>query len=82
MPEQAIGRGLRLMFRDLTSDYTERVDIIGNQKFLEFVDDLEKLEELQFDTFEIGKDKLRILTIMPMENRNSSTSACPCSRRR
>jgi hypothetical protein len=36
------------------------VDIIGNQKFLEFVDDLEKLEELSFDTFEIGKDKLRI----------------------
>ena len=65
LPEQAIGRGLRLMFRDLTSDYTERVDIIGNQKFLDFVDDLEKLEELQFDTFEIGKDKLRILTIMP-----------------
>ena len=47
LPEQAIGRGLRLMFRDLTTDYTERVDIIGNQKFLEFVDDLEKLEELQ-----------------------------------
>ena len=42
LPEQAIGRGLRLMFRDITPDYTERVDIIGNAKFLEFVDDLEK----------------------------------------
>src|SRR5438876_1114594 len=53
LPEQAIGRGLRLMFRDLTADYTERVDIIGNQKFLDFVDDLEKFEYLKLDTFEL-----------------------------
>ena len=77
LPEQAIGRGLRLMFRDLTTDYTERVDIIGNQKFLDFVDDLEKLEELQFDTFEVGKDKLRILTIMPMEERKQFDIGLP-----
>lgn len=77
LPEQAIGRGLRLMFRDLTTDYTERVDIIGNQKFLEFVDDLEKLEELTFDTFEIGKDKLRILTIMPIEGRKEFDIGLP-----
>jgi type III restriction enzyme len=77
LPEQAIGRGLRLMFRDLTTDYTERVDIIGNQKFLEFVDDLEKLEELQFDTFEVGKDKLRILTIMPLEDRKQFDIGLP-----
>ena len=64
LPEQAIGRGLRLMFRDIGCDFTERVDIIGNQKFLDFVDDLEKLEELQLDTFEIGKDKLKIVTII------------------
>jgi type III restriction enzyme len=77
LPEQAIGRGLRLMFRDLTPDYTERVDIIGNQKFLDFVDDLEKLEELQLDTFEIGKDKLRILTIMPLEERKQFDIGLP-----
>lgn len=69
LPEQAIGRGLRLMFRDNPSGYTERVDIIGNKKFLDFVDDLEKLEELKLDTFELGKDKLRIITILPLENR-------------
>ena len=63
LPEQAIGRGLRLMFRG--QGYTEHVDIIGNKKFLEFVDDLEKLEELQLETFEVGKDKLKILSIMP-----------------
>ena len=77
LPEQAIGRGLRLMFRDLTPDYTEHVDIIGNQKFLDFVDDLEKLEDLQLDTFEIGKDKLRILTIMPLEERKEFDIGMP-----
>ena len=77
LPEQAIGRGLRLMFRDLTTDYTERVDIIGNQKFLDFVDDLEKLEELTFDTFELGKEKLRILTIMPLESRKEFDIGLP-----
>lgn len=77
LPEQAIGRGLRLMFRGLTTDYTERVDIIGNQKFLDFVSDLEKLEELQFETFELGKEKLRILTIMPLENRKEFDIGLP-----
>jgi len=69
LPEQAIGRGLRLMSRDTPVDFTERVDIIGNQQFLDFVDDLEKLEDLKLDTFEVGKDKLKILTILPLENR-------------
>ncbi len=45
------------------------MDIIGNQKFLDFVDDLEKLEDLKLDTFELGKEKLRIATILPLENR-------------
>lgn len=69
LPEQAIGRGLRLMFRDIPVDFTERVDIIGNQKFLDFVDDLEKLEDLKLDTFEVGKDKLQIVTILPLDGR-------------
>ncbi len=66
LPEQTIGRGLRLMFRDRVADYTERVDVIGNRAFIEFVEELEQLENLTLDTFEIGKDKLRILTIIPM----------------
>jgi type III restriction enzyme len=69
LPEQTIGRGLRLMFRDASVDYRERVDIIGNGAFLEFVDDLEKLEELKLDTFEVGRDRLKILTIMPLAER-------------
>jgi len=63
LPEQAIGRGLRLMFRG--GAYSERVDIIGNKAFLAFVDDLEKLEEIRLDTFEVGKDKLKIIAIAP-----------------
>ncbi|MBI1924369.1 DEAD/DEAH box helicase family protein, partial [Candidatus Poribacteria bacterium] len=66
LPEQTIGRGLRLMFRGQVSDYTERVDVIGNKAFIVFVEDLEKLEGITLDTFDVGKDKLRILTIMPM----------------
>jgi len=69
LPEQTIGRGLRLMFRDVPVGCRERVDIIGNSKFLEFVEDLEKIEEVQLETFELGKDKLQILTIMPMAER-------------
>nr|MBF6591137.1 DEAD/DEAH box helicase family protein [Ktedonobacterales bacterium] len=56
LPEQTIGRGLRLMFRGQGIGYTERVDIIGNKAFLAFVEDLERLEELEFGSFEIGKD--------------------------
>lgn len=77
LPEQTIGRGLRLMFRDLPSSYTERVDIIGNNAFLNFVDDLEKLEELKLDTFEIGKDRLTILTILPLEDRKEFDIGLP-----
>ena len=70
LPEQAIGRGLRLMFRGAAGHgYKERVDIIGNSTFLEFVDDLEKLEDLQIPVFDIGKDKVRILTICPEAGR-------------
>jgi type III restriction enzyme len=65
LPEQTIGRGLRLMFRELSSDYVERVDVIGNKAFIEFVEDLEREEEIAFGTFEVGKDKLVINSIMP-----------------
>jgi type III restriction enzyme len=77
LPEQTIGRGLRLMFRELPTSYTERVDIIGNKAFLDFVDDLEKLEELKLETFELGKDKLHIVTIMPLEERKEFDIGVP-----
>jgi type III restriction enzyme len=77
LPEQAIGRGLRLMFRGSGLGYTERVDIIGNGAFLEFVEDLEKLEEVKLESFELGKDKLKILVIRPEENKMQFDIAFP-----
>jgi type III restriction enzyme len=77
LPEQTIGRGLRLMFRNMPSGYTERVDIIGNKAFMEFVDDLEKLEDLKFETFQIGKDKLKIITVQPDEKKKAYDIGIP-----
>lgn len=69
LPEQTIGRGLRLMFRNLSgkfqADYKERVDVIGNKGFMEFVAQLEKDEDMELATFQIGKDKLDIVTVEP-----------------
>ena len=65
LPEQTIGRGLRLMFRGEGNSYVERVDVIGNKKFIEFVEQLEKEEDIELETFQIGKDKLTVLTIQP-----------------
>ncbi len=41
----------------------ERVDVIGNKTFIEFVEQLEREEDLQLETFEVGKDKVVIVTI-------------------
>jgi type III restriction enzyme len=65
LPEQTVGRGLRLMFRGLANTYVERVDVIGNKAFLEFVEQLEREEDLELGTFKIGVDKLVIVTIEP-----------------
>ncbi len=77
LPEQTIGRGLRLMFCGYVSGNKERVDIIGNPAFLSFVEDLEKLEELTLDTFELGKDKLQIFSIMPQDDKKDYDIGIP-----
>jgi len=69
LPEQTVGRGLRLMFRGGADGYTERVDVIGNKKFIEFVEDLERIEDVKLETFDPKKDKLKILTIAPQTER-------------
>lgn len=68
LPEQTIGRGLRLMFRG-QEGYEERVDIIGNKAFLDFVDELERLEGVSFQTFDPTREKLTITTIEPVPGR-------------
>jgi type III restriction enzyme len=77
LPEQTIGRGLRLMFRNTNSSYIERVDIIGNRGFINFVEQLEQDEEFQFDTWQVGKEKLVITLIEPDPSKAEYDIALP-----
>lgn len=77
LPEQTIGRGLRLMFRNLSSVYQERVDVIGNKGFMEFVSQLEKDEDMEMQTFEVGKEKLNIVVIQPDETKAAADIVLP-----
>lgn len=77
LPEQTLGRGLRLMFRGTAVGYTERVDVIGTPKFMELVEQLEKDEELKLESFELGKDHLEILTIAPDPKKAARDIAIP-----
>lgn len=69
LPEQTIGRGLRLMFRSATlgeeSVFQENLDVIGNTAFIQFVEDLEKIEGMEFDTVDLDKQPVVIETIFP-----------------
>jgi type III restriction enzyme len=75
LPEQTVGRGLRLMFRG-ASGYIERVDVIGNKKFIEFVEQLEREEDIQLETFRIG-EKVSIITIAPDPKKADKNIAIP-----
>ncbi|MGA7383832.1 MAG: DEAD/DEAH box helicase family protein [Methylocella sp.] len=75
LPEQTVGRGLRLMFRG-ASGYVERVDVIGNKTFIEFVEQLEREEDIQLETFKIG-EKVSIITIAPDPKKNDKDIAIP-----
>ena len=77
LPEQTIGRGLRLMFRDMKTPYVERVDIIGNPGFIDFINELEKEEEFEFEIWQVGKDKLEIPTIQPLPEKAEYDIALP-----
>ena len=75
LPEQTVGRGLRLMFRGATG-YIERVDVIGNKTFIEFVEQLEREEDIQLDTFKIG-EKVSITTIVSDPKKADKDIAIP-----
>lgn len=62
LPEQTIGRGLRRMFSNSDTPYIERVDVIGNQAFLKFVEQLERDEDITLDSFNL-KEPLVITTV-------------------
>lgn len=75
LPEQTVGRGLRLMFRGATG-YTERVDVIGNKTFIEFVEQLEREEDIELETFKLG-EKVSIVTISPDPKKADCDIALP-----
>lgn len=77
LPEQTLGRGLRLMFRRESTGYVERVDVIGTSKFMELVEQLEKDEELKLDKFELGKDHLVIRMIAPDPSKSDKDIGVP-----
>ncbi len=77
LPEQTIGRGLRLMFRSARTSYEEHVDIIGNRGFIDFVEQLEADEDYEFDTWQVGKDKLAITVIQPDPDKAEYDAALP-----
>jgi type III restriction enzyme len=75
LPEQTVGRGLRLMFRGATG-YVERVDVIGNNTFIKFVEHLEREEDIQLETFKVG-EKVSIITIAPDPKKQDKDIAIP-----
>ncbi len=79
LPEQTIGRGLRLMFRGRPGDPTfqERVDVIGNKAFIQFVEQLERDEDMEFETVDLDKDRVVIETIFPDPDKAAYDIAMP-----
>jgi type III restriction enzyme len=75
LPEQTVGRGLRLMFFGATG-YVERVDVIGNKTFIGFVEQLEREEDIQLETFKVG-EKVSIITIAPDPKKTDKDIAIP-----
>jgi type III restriction enzyme len=77
LPEQTIGRGLRRMFRGASADYVERLDVIGNKGFIQFIEQLEKDEGMELDSFDVSKEKLQIVTVYPDEAKLTMDIALP-----
>ncbi|GAC1563571.1 MAG: hypothetical protein NVS2B5_29130 [Beijerinckiaceae bacterium] len=63
------------MFRG-ASGYVERVDVIGNKTFIEFVEQLEREEDIQLETFKLG-EKVSIITIAPDPTKKDMDIAIP-----
>ena len=80
LPEQAIGRGLRLMFpgeAGAESGYQERVDVIGTSKFMEFVADLEKIEDIAIESEDIEREPIVIVVIYPDADKSDMDVSIP-----
>ena len=79
LPEQAIGRGLRLMFPG-GAGYEERVDVIGTEKFMEFVENLQRDEDVAIQVEIFDDNPLVIVTIFLTQKNLIWTSLSPAFR--
>ena len=73
-------RGLRLMFPGDSGPergYTERVDIIGTDKFIEFVAELEKLEDIALPVEDPDRQPITIVAIHPDPAKGAMDIAIP-----
>ena len=59
LPEQTVGRGLRLMFRDAGDRLRRAGGRDRQQGFIEFVEQLERDEELELDNVRAGQGQAR-----------------------
>ena len=51
--------------------------MIGNKTFIEFVEQLEREEDIELETFKIGKEKVSIITIAPDPKKADKDIAIP-----
>lgn len=80
LPEQTIGRGLRLMFRGAIGPnpaFREQVDVIGNKAFIAFVEQLEREEDLELETVDLDKEPVVIQAIMPDPEKSDKDITIP-----
>lgn len=71
LPEQTVGRGLRLMWgpgSERVRQGLETVDIIGNKNFLEIVDGL-KTEGVKLSPVDLDKERVQQIAVKPLEEK-------------
>ena len=75
LPEQTLGRGLRLMYQD-TSDIQEKVSVIGTEAFIEFVESIQK-EGVKLEYEDMGHrspPKAPLIVEVDLDNPNKDIS--------
>ncbi len=77
LPEQAIGRGLRRMFRSAGTAIDERVDIIGTPGLMKLLDQLEQEESFRLETVEIENNRVAVRAIKPVAERRDYDLGMP-----
>ena len=78
LPEQTIGRGLRLMFRRPARPTPSGSTSSATQRSSKFVEQLENDEDLTLDTFDLARSRWSSRPSRLTRTRPTTTSAFPC----